>query len=76
MKGTILNKQFLIKRILPVLLGMIVGYAYYYFIGCNNGSCLIQSSPYLSVLYGGAIGLIFAIPSKKKVKEKVNGENN
>jgi xanthine/uracil permease len=71
-----LNKQFLIKRILPVLLGMIAGYAYYYFIGCNNGHCMIQSNPYLSILYGGAIGLIFAIPSKKKVKENVNGENN
>jgi len=67
-----MNKTILLKRALPVAAGIALGYAYYYFIGCNNGNCLIQSNPYYSMLYGGAIGLILAIPSKKKVKEKID----
>jgi hypothetical protein len=66
-----LNKNFLIKRILPVLAGSILGYAYYYFIGCYNGSCAITSNPYISTLYGALMGLIFAFPSGKKKREEV-----
>ena len=59
------------KQIVPVILGAVLGYAYYYFIGCNSGSCPITSSPYVSTIYGAVIGLVFAIPSKKK-NEKTN----
>ncbi len=61
-----MSKNFVLKRVLPVIIGMIFGYAYYYFIGCKNGSCAIQSNPYYSTLYGGLIGLILALPTKKK----------
>ncbi|NLR89747.1 MULTISPECIES: DUF6132 family protein [Flammeovirga] len=40
------------KNILVVLLGGTLGYSYYYFIGCNNGTCAITSSPVNSTLYG------------------------
>ena len=72
-----LDKKFLLKRVLPVAAGAAIGYAYYYFIGCNNGHCLIQSNPYYSTLYGAALGGIFAMPgSKKKKKENENDGNN
>ena len=54
------------KLSLGVGLGALVGYGYYYFIGCNTGSCPITSSPVVSTLYGGLIGLVFVFPSKKK----------
>jgi hypothetical protein len=60
------------KRVLPVLGGAILGYAYYYFIGCNTGSCAITSNPYVSTIYGAFLGLIFAIPSKKKDEKPAN----
>ncbi len=66
----IITKPFFIKRVLPVLAGALLGYAYYYFIGCTSGTCPITSNPYISVAYGASIGAILAIPSKKKKKEE------
>lgn len=60
-----LNKKLLIK-IIPVLIGTLLGYAYYNFIGCYSGTCPISSNPYISTLYGALIGLIWSIPIKKK----------
>lgn len=67
--------NFIYKRVLPVVVGAGLGFAYYYFIGCNTGSCAITSSPYISTAYGGLIGFIFTFPSKKKIEEKADGNN-
>lgn len=58
-----------IKRILTIAAGALLGYAYYYFIGCNSGQCPITSNPLNSTLYGAFMGLILALPVKKKDKE-------
>lgn len=55
-----------IKIGLGILLGAIAGFAYYFFIGCNSGSCPISSNPLISTGYGALLGLILSIPSKKK----------
>ena len=55
----------ILKKSLPVVIGGLLGYSYYYFIGCYNGTCVIQSNPYISTLYGMAAGGIFLFPSKK-----------
>lgn len=55
-----------IKKILPVLAGAVLGFSYYFFIGCRTGSCPITGSPYISTLYGALIGLVWTIPTKKK----------
>lgn len=59
-----------LKRILPVLAGAALGFAYYFFIGCKSGRCPITGSPYISTLYGAVVGLVFAFPSKKKTEYK------
>lgn len=56
----------LIKKVLPVIGGAALGFAYYYFIGCRTGTCPISSNPLISTLYGAAIGIIWALPLKKK----------
>jgi hypothetical protein len=67
----IFNKKILFKRILPVIVGGLLGYAYYYFIGCNNG-CAIQSNPFLSTIYGAVIGGILSFPSGTNKNNSVN----
>lgn len=62
-----LNKAFIFKRVVPVTLGALLGFGYYYFIGCKSGTCPITSSPYISTIYGAFMGLIIAFPVKKKV---------
>ncbi|GJQ21020.1 MAG: hypothetical protein HBSIN02_13750 [Bacteroidia bacterium] len=52
-------------RSLPVLLGALGGYAYYYFIGCVSGTCPITGNPWTSTLYGAAMGF-FLMPSLRK----------
>ncbi len=46
--------------------GAIGGYAYYYFIGCNTGSCPLTSNPYISVIFGAVIGYLLLDMFKKK----------
>ena len=59
--------SFKLKTLLFVVGGGILGFSYYYFIGCRTGSCPITGSPYISTLYGAFIGLLWGIPSKKKI---------
>jgi len=53
------------KKILYPLLGVLIGgglgFAYYYFIGCNSGSCPITSSPWGSITMGSLIGLVLTV---------------
>ncbi|SFV33918.1 DUF6132 family protein [Thermoflavifilum thermophilum] len=38
------------------IIGAIAGYAYYHFIGCTSGYCVITSHPVNSTLYGAMMG--------------------
>ena len=42
--------------ILGVATGIVAGYLYYYFLGCNSGTCPITSSPWSSMGIGGLMG--------------------
>ena len=54
------------KFIIGITLGGVLGYAYYHFIGCSDGTCSITSSPVNSALYGMLMGGVLFFPSKKK----------
>ncbi len=59
-------------RLLPIVIGGLGGYAYYYFIGCTGGSCPITSNPWSSTAYGIMIGTLFVFGSTKKPQRKDN----
>ena len=66
-------KKFLSKYKLTIaglFIGAIGGYLYYYFIGCNSGTCAITSKPLNSTLYGALMGGLF-LNIFKKENEKI-----
>ena len=68
-------KQKLKNWLLPLsftLGGAVLGYLYYRFFGCQ-GSCPITSSPVLTMLYMGFIGLLVSGIVKKDKKEEETG---
>jgi hypothetical protein len=60
------------KPFLGIMAGGIVGFLYYYFIGCKSGSCAITGNPLSSVLFGGFFGFFltgsFCAGSGKNLK--------
>jgi hypothetical protein len=42
-----------------VTIGCFAGWAYYYFVGCSSGGCMISGTWYISVPYGGLLGYLF-----------------
>lgn len=55
-----------IKWILAPLTGALLGFGYWYFIGCHTGACAITSSPVNSTIYGGVMGFLFQAASIRR----------
>ena len=59
------------RPFLGVAVGGTGGFLYYYFIGCNSGTCPITRTPYGSILMGGLLGyLILSSIGTSSRKEK------
>ena len=64
-----MNKKNLILTVSGIIIGLMAGYAYYYYVGCASGTCVITSKPLNSTLYGGLMGgLFFNIFVKERKK--------
>lgn len=62
-----MSKRAILLTSIGVVIGAIVGYGYYYYVGCASGTCAITSKPINSTLYGGLMGgLLFNIFVKEK----------
>jgi hypothetical protein len=61
---TLLIKQKMTKKYILMLgglaLGAVAGFSYWYYIGCNSGTCVITSSPVNSSIYGAVLGVMIA----------------
>lgn len=66
-------KSYFVKISVAAVIGGILGFSYYYFVGCN-GSCVIGSNPFISTLYGVIAGVALVFPSKIKNKEEKKSE--
>lgn len=62
-------------KLIGALVGAIAGYLYYHYIGCTSGTCPITSNPYISIIYGTLLGvLFFDLFNKKDVQHSNNKE--
>lgn len=50
----------MVKIIIGVILGAVIGFLYYRFIGCRSGACMITSNPYISTIYWALLGGLIA----------------
>lgn len=67
-----MNKAWIFKHkksVLGILIGAMVGYLYYSFVGCSSGSCLIASNPFIMVPYTAILGYLFVGMFTKKEAE-------
>jgi len=67
-------KNFLLSHkllMIGLVAGAIGGYLYYFFIGCNSGTCPITSRPLNSTLYGALMGGLFFNLFKNENKKTV-----
>jgi hypothetical protein len=56
------------RGLMGICLGAIAGFAYWKFIGCASGACMITSKPINSSLYGALMGYLIAGMFKKETK--------
>ncbi|MEI8140441.1 MAG: DUF6132 family protein [bacterium] len=54
----------IIRLVIGALIGGVLGYAVYRFIGCSTGTCPITSNPWISTIYGVVVGLAIAVMGK------------
>jgi len=44
------------KPVIAVSTGGILGFLYYFYVGCSTGTCAITSNPFSSIMMGGLMG--------------------
>ena len=57
-------KNLILKFGVFSILGALVGFGYYYFIGCKTGSCPLTSNPFISTFYGLFMGILLGFDPK------------
>jgi hypothetical protein len=50
----------ILRVVLSVVLGGVLGYAYHRVIGCRTGTCPITANPWASTIYGAVMGLLLS----------------
>jgi hypothetical protein len=70
------NKNLIIKLSLFTIGGAVVGFAYYYFVGCRTGSCPLTSNPLITTAYGSLMGLVLGFDSRVFNKRNKRNQNS
>jgi len=50
----------ILRTVLFVVGGALVGLLYYRLVGCRSGACPITGNPYIATLYGAVLGFLLA----------------
>ena len=67
-----IKAYFNIRLLIGIVIGAIGGYAYYYFVGCNSGTCAITSNPINSTLYGTLFGGLLFYKKSESTEDTKN----
>jgi xanthine/uracil permease len=66
-------------RMAGILVGALVGYIYYHYVGCLSGTCPITSNPYRMMIYGALVGYLlfdlFSAIKKQRMQNKIFNNN-
>jgi hypothetical protein len=54
------KRKRMIKIIAGIVIGGLLGFTYYKFVGCASGACPLTSHPWISTLYGALMGALIA----------------
>jgi hypothetical protein len=60
------------KPILITTSGIVLGFAYWRFVGCKSGTCPVTSNWHTSALMGGILGFLIGLPGKDNKKEETS----
>ncbi len=63
------------RELIGAGIGSVVGFLYWFFVGCESGSCAITSSPLNSAVYGAIMGALLAGIFEKETKTELNEKN-
>lgn len=55
-----MGKERMIRIMIGLVSGGLIGFLYYRFVACRSGTCMITSNPYLSTLYWALLGGLVA----------------
>jgi uncharacterized protein DUF6132 len=55
---------------LAALAGAGIGAAYSHFVGCRTGTCPITSNIWIASLYGGGVGALIGMPSRRAAQDR------
>ena len=50
----------IVRLIIGVVVGGLLGYGVYHFIGCSSGACPITSNPWISTIFGMVVGALLS----------------
>ncbi|MDZ7332163.1 MAG: DUF6132 family protein [candidate division KSB1 bacterium] len=67
-------KSYIFKALI-VVVGGVLGYAYYYYVGCRTGTCPITSNPWISTGYGALFALVLVWGTAKKKRDNSEKES-
>jgi len=71
-----MNKKLIIKLSLFTIGGAVVGFSYYYFVGCRTGTCPLTSNPLITTAYGSLMGLVLGFDSRLVSKRNRKNQNS
>lgn len=49
----------ILRMIAGAVVGGVVGFGIYRFVGCSSGTCPITANPWISTIYGIVTGIVF-----------------